>query len=1398
MDLLSAYLPIDRCQAIAHGTALPDRTSGAALFADVSGFMPLAEALVKELGPKRGAEELTGRLNAIFDALIADVDRYGGSVITFAGDALTAWFDGDDGRRAVACGLAMQQTMTRLASIQTPAGRQIALAMKTAVAAGAVRRFQVGDPRLQLLDVLAGTTLDRMATAGKYALGGEVILDAETSARLHEVVQVNEWRRATEGGESYAVVAGLRVPVATAAWPPLDLLPDDLGRRWMLAPVYERLRAGQGQYVAEIRPTVTLFLSFTGIDYDADEDAGTKLDVYVRWAQNVINRFEGALLQLIMGDKGSYLYATFGAPLAHDDDETRALAAALELLTPPAEVCCVSGMRMGLSQGRIWSGAYGGSTRRTYGVLGETVNLAARLMDRAEPGQILVTQDIADAALQSYRCQPLGLVTVKGRAEPLRVAVVVGRRRSLPAPLAPYTQPLVGREAELAQLRQWLELAQQGEGQIVRLEGEEGVGKSHLAAALAAEASAKGWRVHMGACQSISQDVAYTPWRQVFRSVFDLDHPDHLWADTEDPTALAARQAVRVEAMLARLNPDWRLRGPLLGDLLGLPIPDNTTTAAFDARLRQEALFALAIEMARAYARQHPVLVLLEDAHWMDEASQGLTLAFGRGLARLPVVLVIIHRPSPREDTVLLADLNRLTGYHYVDLPELSAGSMAALIGNHLGGAIGVTALSLIQTQAQGNPFFARELVDALYEAGHLVQSAEGHWNLADGLLQALRNTNALVREPGGEWRVAPEAQLAALGLGIPTSIHGTVLSRLDRLSEQDKLTLKVACVIGRVFELDLLSFAHPTYPGHRRLLAQLQTFDRQGFTQVASPPPHTAYQFMHNITHEVLYDTLPGTQQRTLHLAVGQALERLRPEAVEQLAHHFVRAEAPDQAVLYLEKAAARAQRSYANETALHYYAQALALQPHWPARKGQIELLHLLGRREEEQAALQALEAMPEAPPYEVASLWGQYREAVSDYDDARTAVERALELARQGTSRLNEAHCLAQLGLIARRHGDYDRALHWYAQALQLFPGSTTTDEEARVLAQALNGQGTVHRQLGDFERARGCYERALALSRTSGNRRGEAEVLNSLGTVAHLQRHYLEAAQFFRLALETHMAVGDQAGQGMTLLNLSMTERDAGNYHQAQAYLSTALEIHQRTGNRWEEVNVLNGMGIIYQELGAWPQALACLQQGLTLSQEIGDQAGWVYILANMGLVMRDSGDLAAAEKLLSDGLAIVQKQNDKNLLAIFLSYLASIYLRVGKLDQAVTLAKVAFTIRKRLGLQSQAIADLTTLASAYLAQGQLPTALENARQASELLNECHGEGAEAPQYDYFVCHEVFATAGETETAQAALRAAYQLVINRANNIAEPALRQSFLEKVPANRQIMEAAQKQGWG
>ncbi len=1356
---IQSFLPRSRRLSLARGESLPEHDSGACLFADISGFTPLTESLGASLGPQQGAESLTAIINDIFEGLIAQVHAHGGDVLGFAGDAITVWFCSQDqdsldsGVRALSCAIAMQSEMARFAAIPTPDGKTHMLTMKIGLAHGLARRFTVGDPAWGRFDVLTGATLDRMAAAEHHAAPGEIICSAEIVSAMGDGATWGDDR------QGYRPLHGLSIPLGPKTPPeaahPLDAIPElplETLRPWFPPSLFAWLAGAQETFLAELRPVVSAFIHFDGIDYTNDPQAGEKLNQYVTTVQRIADRFGGSLVRLDYGDKGSLLHVMFGAPQAHEDDEIRSVGFALDLQTEVRQLPFITGQSIGMAKGQVYAGALGATSRRGYTVMGDEVNASARLMQACQPGQILVSQRIMQAAQKRFMFHQFPGFQVKGKYEPVPVATPV-------APLPPMPQipagPLVGRERELAQLDDALNALLSGASRVLRIEGGTGIGKSRLAVELAQRAMMRGVRALVGSGQSTALDTPYAPWRDVIRTLFGLQSA---WP--------AMQQAMQIQAMLQWINPEWLPRVPLLGDLLGLEIPDTPVTAAFDARLRQQSLFALLGDLLARMALQQPMLILIEDCHWLDEASASLVESLGLSLAAARVLLAVTHCPPTDASHPLLPGLSGLPNAVEIALSELDASAVETLVTARLGGALPPEILSLIQERAQGNPLFVEELAESLRETSRL-QMVAGRWTLVSGA--------------GGV-------------LKLPDTIQGVVLSRLDRLDEQSKLTLKVASVAGRVFDPQLVSQVHPAHTSPDELQSQLNAMQRRDFVQPESAESELAYHFRHNVTQEVVYGTLLEAQRRELHRAVGETLEMIQPEAVEHLAHHFSRGgpAARDKTLFYLDKAARRAQQNYANETALNYYAQALALEVRWQWRQGQIEVLHILGRREDEQAALQSLEAMPGASPYEISWLWGQYHEAVGDYPQAQSFIERALSIARERSDCTGEAQCLAQLGLIARRQGNYELAKDWYNQALNLFPGEGACSKDvSRVLADALTGLGVVHRQQSCFDESKACYQRALALSRDNGNRKGESDALNSLGVTAYYQRFFAEALGYYEQALEIRREIGDRAGEGISLISLAQVNVLVGNYDRAEGHFNAALTIQQTTGNRWEEINVWMGIGVLHMELGNLDQAEISLRNGLKLSQAIGDEAGQAYVLTNLGLVARDRSNFAQAEQLLVEGLALAKAQDDKSLEAIFQSYLATVYFAAGRLGEAQAQAQAALEMRQSLGLRLYAADDLSMLALVQMNLGQSGQALQAARQALEILDECGGEGPEFPARDYFYCHQVLAGAGETEPARGALQAAHRLVTARAGQITNPALRQSFLEKVTINRQITGA-------
>ncbi len=1392
MDPCLAYIPLDRRHALAAGASLPERSRGAALFADISGFTPLTEALLHAYGPRRGAEELTDRLNAVYSTLIHHVHRFGGSVIGFSGDAITCWFDdgiaasGERGvHLALAAGLAMQQAMASFQAISIPDRPPIPLAIKACVVEGPVQRFLVGDPAIQRLDVLAGSLMARLDVVQAQVRQGELLVDAATAQGLDAQVVLSP---APGRDETFYRVERLeRLPVPPPARDPFPDVPPEESRRWVQPGVYERLRGKQNRFLAELRPAAALFLRFQGIDYAGDPRARDLLDGFVRWVQQVLAQYEGTLIQLTIGEKGSYLYAAFGAPIAHDDDPLRAVSAALQLRTPPPEGP-VQAVQIGISWGRMRVGAYGSPTRSTYGVLGDAVNLAARLMALARPGQILVTPRVAQAVEERYHLRRLGPVNLKGRTASLEVHQVLGPRTyPLPIP-ATRLAPLVGREPELARVEELLAAVRQGQGRVLRIEGPGGIGKSHLAVTALVRAQELGFQVAASRCQSTGRYIAYSSVRPVVWQLLGLES----LASAQEVDRLVEALQERVRAV----NPDWLVRLPLLGDLLGVAIPDNPVTAGFDPQLRQEALTALAIGLVQDRARQQPLALLLDDVHWIDEASWRLLQALSRVIHRNPVLLVLTQRPG--HDPSVAQRLDPLPHQDLWELGELDPGGMEALVcaalqrlaGEPVEGPVDPLLLDLIQTQAQGNPLFVEELLHALWEA-RMVQHSPGGCGLTAEAVEQLREANCLQETPEG-WRLRPDAPLAAVSLGLPDSIHGIVLARLDRLPESVIPTLKVASVIGRTFELPVLQRAHPMQPELEELRRQMALLEQRDFTHLERLHPVPVYLFKHNITQEVIYRTLLASQQQEIHLAVAQALEALHVDAVEELAFHYHRAPLDDppvrdKAVHYLVLAADRARREYANETALNYYTWALALRPHWAWQAARAELFHILGRREEEREALEALTAMDGAPPAQVALLWGRYHEATADYVQAREAIQRAQQLSRAEGDRRGEAQALARLGLLEWRQGDYQTAADLYTQALASLP----RDEETQpIQAEIHYGLGILYRQLGRYPEAEAELQRALELNRALGNRQEEARTLAALAGLVHVQRRDFRLAMAYNQeALAIRKQIGDRRGQGASLLSLAQDViRWTGDYGHAADLLQEALAIQQDLGDRWWESLVWNELGVLYLMAGHWEAAEHSLAQALAISQELEDEAGIAYVLGNLGQLYREYGQMERAAQALEQARSLGEAMGDRLFQAGCSMELAIVALEADDPSRAVEQARAALETLEALDMRAHTSAVHATLARAWLALGRSEQARSHAEQACQVLESGGLDAADYPQRDYLWCAWVFQALGETARAESCLAQAQAILEARAARIQDPALRRSFLEQVSFNRQI----------
>ncbi len=1256
----AAYLPPDRLQALAGGRPLTEYCTGSALFADISGFTPLTAALTRELGPQRGAERLTAQLNEIYDALIAVLDAHGGSVLGFSGDAITSWFDAgitpSAAARAVACAHALQRAMHSFDSLRTPGGQRFDLAVKVSVASGAARRLVVGDPAHLRMEALAGATVQRMALGENHANRGDVLVDEATLAALPGSPGIREWRgdnprfAVLEPVTASSPDAG-RLALAESVTAQAQAAPL---AEWVLPAVRVRLTASDGRFLAELRPATALFLRFDGIDYDHDVDARDKLDALLHMTQRVMAQHGGNFIQLSIGDKGSYGYAAFGAPIAHEDDATRAAAAALDLQAQAKSLPWLDGLQIGISMGQMRAGAYGGRTRCTYGVLGEDTNLAARLMALAGPGQTLISVHAHEAMRRRPAALPrgarfvsIGQHAIKGWSNTLEVfALQAGDAADLDIPVfeAEPLLPLVGRVQACARLLQVIEAAQQAPGQLWELHGAAGIGKSRLLQWVLAEATKRGSLTLGARCPGEGMQRPYAPWRDIVGQLLGANPAD----------AAALQQAL--------LNQDaaFASRLPLLGDVCGVQFPDTALTRGLEPRQRQQALFGLMSDLLARVCVQQPLLLWLEDATQLDEASRALLTSIGQQLARWPLLLMCVTR----EPLDLPGQTLALDGLLPDEMSELLRNALREKT-QQLGqegapAAITPQVGDAIARRAQGNPLFAIELVQALQA------KAVRHDGDAD--------------EPAA----------------LPDSLQGLVLARVDRLSEAPRLTLKLASIIGQQFEASVLAKLHPGSPGPLelgRLLDHLSA--RQLIRPQATEPalmllrasPDQSYTFADGISRNAVYDTLLESQQRELHAAVGLAIEtqadHMNDVTAARIAHHswlghdFVRA------MPQLMAGAEHARLRFANAAALQGYQRVrqCAVQV-----SGSAALLRT--------ALLRGGELYVTIGKHAEAAEWlEQLLALVPNPETAEPELADAVAVACRWLARSHE------------QRTDYGQALAWIVRGLRVL-GERQTPETSELSALA----GLIHSRQGRHSQALEMAERARSSAEASGAQAALARAITLRGHIARLAGQPTEAVAYFVRSLDIYQATGNLAGEAIALNQLANAHYSLGDPAAALPAYTRARELFGLMGNHYQRALTDNNLGEIARVQGRLDAALQHFAEAAAVLQQTGG-SGWVLgaIHNNTGAVLLLKQQPALALEQLAEAERLFAQANSRDFLPELYRLRAEAVLLQADPARAEPLARQALALALSLNQRSEQGAALRVLGEIHLRAGRVSEA-----------------------------------------------------------------------------------------
>ena len=1405
---LTPYLPRWLSGRLAEAAIDPGRawdTHAVVLFADLAGFTALTEAMAQ--GGPQGVEALGQALGAVFGELVEAVYAYGGDVVKFAGDALTAVWPAasagqlsDLAQQAAASAQAIQAVIGSIGQFTSPAGR-ITLEMRIGLGCGALKLMVIGAPDKQQF-LVSGPALGQAAEAEKLALPGQIVLHTGVIELLGPSISCRA------GG----VLQTLHCQVLPGSPARLPRVPARRLRPFIHPALVERLESeGQG-FLADFRhDVVPMFVAF-------DADSLESLQAYFLQALAAVERHGGYLSDVEISDKGNVLIILFGVPLSSGDNSARAVACALDLAAFP-------GTRgIGATNGVLFTCLVGGPPRRQYAAFGDEMNLAARLMQAAvnalpsDPaptacGQapasrlapILVGARVGLRAGERFVYGESQLLQIKGKAQPVRALSVLGRTQRWSNWIHPWLSKsrLVGRAEELACLDEQIESAIQGQGRLLFITGEAGVGKSCLAGELARRWLSRGGEAYAGAALASTQFSLYHAWGELLHGFFDLR------GDPGDPA--------RLEQALASAN--LALRLPLLANVLGMSLPDNELTRHFDTQLRQQSTQALVVELLRQRAAAHPLLVLLEDAHWFDQLSWEMALTLGRAIPDCPLLFCLVSRPLEAPQPAAYAALSGLSHQVTLALSELSHAEAMALACARLGVESLPQELGRIIQKTQGHPFFTEEIINELRESGAIRLEAQ----------------QVVVTRPLEQ-------------VDLPDTVQGVVQARLDRLDERTRLTLKVASVIGRTFLFPLLRDIHPLRPGLAVLSAQLETLRRLDITPLENAEPDLVYSFKHAITQEVAYQSLAFAGRCQIHKSVAAWHEKRLSEATADyalLAHHCHYAGDLRGERRYARLAGERAAAQFANQEAVRYLSRALELTrkraERYPLLLQRVKVYDLLGERELEQRDLKILETLAArlADPARQAEValaraafadatgdypaliraaqfaiqraqaagdglrqaqafqwWGQALWQQTQYPEARQKLEQSHRLAQQNTSasperaRRVEVESLRALGMICSEQGDYPGALGYFEGALQLY----RQVGDRRSEGMALNNIGLVWNAQGDYDQARQYFEQALRIAREIGSRREETRLLNNLGIVHLYQNHYTEARTYYQQASLRGREIGDRRLEALALNNLGLVHASLDETASARQHYQQAQQIAHEIGDRRTESLAFNNLALLAMDQGELIQARGYFEQALAINQQIGNRAGECMVVYNLGLTWLNAGGIAEARPLLEQALQIGREIGDRRMQAYALNDLGEIFGAAGQLEEADAAYQEALAIRRTLGQTALAAETLAGLARLALLRGDRLAAQAASEEILSFLADNSCTGMNDPYKFYLAGYQVLA-ALQDERALQVLEAGYRSLQEKLAKMDAPT-RRTFLENSPPVRELAATWEKRG--
>ena len=1280
---------------------------GAAIFIDLVGFSGMVDSLSAH--GSRGAETLAGLMRDVFEPLVNAVYAQGGFVIGYAGDAFNAFFpagqaQGPEAERCLASLVAMQAYLALHPTVETPFG-SFEIALKAGMGYGEVR-WQMFKSKTgkHITYWMRGASLNRAVFAEERAGAGEILIDAVALEQISECVEVELTEgafRITKLLKALPAPSEINEPEPELA-PMNFFFPEELAHQ----PV-----------VGEFRHIINLF-----VDIPVNISDEALITPFMETVYALQEEYGGFFLRPELGDKGFNLLMFWGAPIAREHDIDRALNFVIELAARTKLT-----LRAGITYRTAYVGFIGAPLREDYTAYGWGITFAARLMTKAPQGEFWLDEEIARRAQNTFDIQFLGEQKIKGFTKQQPVYQLIARKSEKQVI---YHGELVGRKTELETLANFIHpLRESKTAGMLLLIGEAGIGKSRLVNAFQSTSTFKDLPVQWISLQAeeLVREAfnPFKPWLKKRFGIRDSQTNAHNWDILMDSLALLAASTPEPE-----LASELKRTASILAALVNLTQPDSLY-ANLDAKARYENTFLALSALLRAESLHKPIIILLEDGHWLDKDTAAFLSYFMRSLhankeGQYPAAIIVTQRPENE------LSFNTDAFAETLLLEKLSPTNIHTFAENLLDGAISDDLSALLNARAEGNPFFAEQI------------------------LRYLLDEKQLTHDKDGKYSPAPLAQLQ-----LPMDVHAVLIARLDRLTQKVRETVQTASVLGREFVVDVLV---------EMLRSQREKLP--GYVHAAEEASIWAhiseidYIFRHALLRDAAYTMQLEARQRTLHALACMALEQVYSHDLKpfygELAYHAEKGALTDKALHYLSLAGDLAKGAYQNRQAIDYFTRALALlsedkRERFELLTKRVECLYNLGdslaqvndlkemdklAHELNDAILQARSLVRSAYRY---SVMGDSLRTLESASKAKELIQNAnateilltvymiLPDALMRTGRLTEARTVAEEGLVHAQR-IHDQAGEAY---INLTLGLIALEQDNPSVAQK-------HQK------------KALSIAREIKDHYLEGKALNNLAIAVGLaQGDYDAAYQYFQQALAVFEAQGNQRGKGLALANLGWISSILGDYANAMRYYESSLKINRALGNHLEERYTYVNLSASSIGQGLKKESLTWANQALDAAHTAQDRIveHWAYFYLGYAHLLNE--EFMPAKQAFSECLNIRQGVDSTTTSII---------------EARAGLAETYAMLQEHKAAQKEA---------------------EIIHQAME--NDPTFEGTEEPLRIYLTLYDIL-TRQKDIRAQQVLVNAKNLLAQQVEKLHSVEAQRIFVENVPWRKAIKEKAEK----